>query len=300
MDRNISKSAGDILHAEALGQHIIILNLLEAATDIMERRAAKYSSRPSILMLELMDWIDFNASLLPYGDLWRHHRRVFQQSFRKDAAALYEPIQRKKTHKMLRDLLESLNDFRAHIRTTAAGIIMAIVYGHNISTMNDNYILIAEKAAGVAVEALLPGASLVNVIPALRYIPPWFPGAKFHQVAGEVRELTYQMRNAGFDFVRKNMRDGIGEPSLLGSLLEANDVNGGSTEYENILKGVSTIAYAAGADTRIQEIWLGIQTQSDRNQTSIHNALASRVPKADQSLARSDRRLGAVTSDPDQ
>ncbi|KAF8869037.1 cytochrome P450 [Infundibulicybe gibba] len=195
----------DILHAEAFGQHIIILNSLEAATDIMERRAAKYSSRPSIPMLELMDWIDFNASLLPYGDLWRRHQRVFQQSFRKDAAALYEPIQRKKTHKMLRDLLESPNNFRAHIRTTAAGIIMAIVYGHNISTMNDKYILIAEKAAGVAVEALLPGASLVNVIPVLRYIPPWFPGAKFHQVAGEVRELTYQMRNAGFDFVRKNM-----------------------------------------------------------------------------------------------
>ncbi|KAF8869038.1 hypothetical protein BD779DRAFT_1480435 [Infundibulicybe gibba] len=49
-------------------------------------------------------------------------------------------------------------------------------------------------------------------------------------------------------------RDGIGEPSLLGSLLEANDVNGGSTEYENILKGVSTIAYAAGANTTVSSI----------------------------------------------
>ncbi|KAF8872235.1 cytochrome P450 [Infundibulicybe gibba] len=239
----------DILHAEALGQHIIILNSREAAVDIMEQRASRYSSRPSIPMLELMDFIDFNTALLPHGEQWRRHRRVFQQSFRKAAVVQYEPIEMRKVRQMLRGLLETPNDLQAHIRTVAAAMIMAIVYGHDVSTADDKYVFIVEKAMDEAMKAILPGASLVNSIPALRYIPPWFPGAKFHQVASRVRELKDRMLNSGFELVQKNMRDGTGGPSLLRSLLEANDANGGSVENEDIFKGVSATAYAGGADT---------------------------------------------------
>ncbi|KAF8872237.1 cytochrome P450 [Infundibulicybe gibba] len=244
----------DILHAEALGQHIIILNSHEAATEILERRASGYSGRPTIPMLELMDWVDFNASLLPHGEQWQRHRRVFQQNFRKAAVVQYEPIEMRKVRQMLRGLLETPNDLQAHIRTVAAAMIMAIVYGHNISTADDKYVFIIEEAMDEATKALLPGASLVNSIPALRYIPPWFPGATFHRVASRVRELKDQVLNSGFELVRENMRDGTGEPSLLRSLLEANDADGRSVENEYILKSVSAVAYAAGADTTVSAV----------------------------------------------
>ncbi|KAF8895098.1 cytochrome P450 [Infundibulicybe gibba] len=243
----------DILHVEALGQHIIILNSHEAAADIMERRAANNSGRPSIPMLDLMGWSEVTA-LLPRGDEWRLHRRVFKQSFRKDAVVMYEPIERRKISQMLRDLLETPDDLRAHIRTLAAAIIMAIVYGHNVSSMDDEYTLISEKAIEGAAKAALPGSLLVNIIPVLRYIPPWFPGATFHQIAAQTRELKCQVVNRGFELVRKNMRDGIGEPSLLRGLLEANDANGGSAEYENSYKNVSMTAYAGGAETTVSAV----------------------------------------------
>ncbi|KAF8895094.1 cytochrome P450 [Infundibulicybe gibba] len=214
----------DILYVEALGNHIIILNSREAAADIMERRAAIYSDRPSIPMLELMGWSD-STPLLPHENLWRRHRRLFQQIFRKDAVVLYDLIERRKVSQMLRGLLETPDDLQAHIRTLAAAIIMAIMYGLNISTMNDKYVSIAERAVEVAAKAVLPGTSLVNTIPALRHIPPWFPGVKFHQVAAK--------------------RDGTGEPSVLRSLLEANDANGGSAEDESIYKTVSTASSVA-------------------------------------------------------
>ncbi|KAF8895096.1 cytochrome P450 [Infundibulicybe gibba] len=137
---------------------------------------------------------------------------------------------------MVQGLLETPDDLQTHIRTVAAAIIMAIVYGHNVLSMDDKYVSIAEKAVKAASEALLPGVSLVNTIPVLRYIPPWFPGVKFHKLAAEVRELRYQMVNSGFEFVRKNMQDGTGEPSLLQDLLETNDANGGSVEDEDVLK----------------------------------------------------------------
>ncbi|KAF8872236.1 cytochrome P450 [Infundibulicybe gibba] len=244
----------NILHAEALGQHIIILNSLEDVTEIMEKRASKYSSRPPLPMLELMDLVNFNAVILPYGDLWQRHRRVFQQSFRKDVVGLYEPIEVRKIRQMLRGILESPENLQLHVRTVAAAIIMAIVYGHDISAMNDKFVLIAEEVDDLGTRAMLPGAWLVNTFPVLRHIPPWFPGAKFHQVADQVRALSYQLQNAGFDFVRRNMEGGTGEPSLLRSLLEANDAEGGSAEHEAVLKGVSATAYAAGADTTVSAI----------------------------------------------
>ncbi|KAF8872243.1 cytochrome P450 [Infundibulicybe gibba] len=239
----------NILHVEALGQHIFVLNSLEDAIEIMEKRASNYSSRPPLPMLELMDCVDSNVGLMPHGDLWQRHRRVFQQSFRKDVVALYEPIGARKIRQMLRGLLESPENLQLHVKTVSAAIIMAIVYGYDISAMNDKFVLIAEEATDLATKAMLPGASLVNTFPVLRHIPPWFPGAKFHQVASQVRALVYQMRNTGFDFVRENMRNGTGEPSLLRSLLEANDADGGSAEHEAILQGIAATAYGAGADT---------------------------------------------------
>ncbi|KAF8872244.1 cytochrome P450 [Infundibulicybe gibba] len=62
------------------------------------------------------------------------------------------------------------------------------------------------------------------------------------------------MLNNGFELVRKNMRDGTEEPSILGSLLEVNDANGGSTEHEDTYKSFSATAYAAGADTTVSAV----------------------------------------------
>lgn len=45
----------DIIHLGALGNSIIILNSFKAVNDLLEKRSAIYSSRPSTVMLgELM------------------------------------------------------------------------------------------------------------------------------------------------------------------------------------------------------------------------------------------------------
>ncbi|KAF8880404.1 cytochrome P450 [Infundibulicybe gibba] len=210
----------DILHVEALGQHIIILNSREGAIETMEGRASNYSSRPIIPMLEM-----------------------------RDVAARYESIQMDKVRRMLKGLLDDPDNFRTHIRTVVTAIVLAIVYGHHVSAMDDKYVVIAETALDAGLKALLPGAALVNTLPALRHVPPWLPGGGFHQIARQARSLVHEMKNAPFNMVRKHMRDGTGEPSLLRGLLENNDANGGSAEQEAIFKDVCATAYGGGADT---------------------------------------------------
>lgn len=46
----VHASIGDVIHLSALGQSIIILNSARSIYDLLERRSALYSDRPSTVM----------------------------------------------------------------------------------------------------------------------------------------------------------------------------------------------------------------------------------------------------------
>jgi cytochrome P450 len=101
------------MHLEALGRPILVLNDIKMAQDLLDKRSAFYSSRyvllgykhvlrtlkldrPEIPMLNEV-YVEGNMiyrcsrdhrvgftsffSMMPYGDQWRIHRRMFQQYF---------------------------------------------------------------------------------------------------------------------------------------------------------------------------------------------------------------------------
>ena len=53
-------------------------------------------------------------------------------------------------------------------------------------------------AVAVIAELLIPGAFLVDFIPILKYVPEWFPGAKFQSKAAMMRKHAAIMRNTTF------------------------------------------------------------------------------------------------------
>jgi len=89
--------------------------------------------------------------------------------------------------------------------SVAAAIIMSLVYGHDISPTNDYYVGLAEAAVGKLSESIFPGANAVNAIPALRYLPAWFPGAGFKRFSKEVKNLTDQMLNVPLKLVESKI-----------------------------------------------------------------------------------------------
>ena len=54
-------------------------------------------------------------------------------------------------------------------------------------------------------ELLIPGAFLVDIIPILKYLPKWFPGAKFQSKAAEMRKHAEIMRNTTFEATEELM-----------------------------------------------------------------------------------------------
>ena len=76
--------------------------------------------------------------------------------------------------------------------------ILSTTYSINVRPYNDPYIKIAEDGMGAAAELLIPGSFLVDIIPILKYVPEWFPGAKFQRKAAEMRKHAGKMRNTTF------------------------------------------------------------------------------------------------------
>ena len=93
-----------------------------------------------------------------------------------------------------------------------------MTYGITVRPKNDPYIKIAEEAVEAITELLIPGSFLVDIIPILKYVPEWFPGARFQSKAAVMRKHAAIMRNATFAATEELMV--CDSSSFLGFLLD--------------------------------------------------------------------------------
>ena len=70
---------GGIVHFRVFGQSIIVLNDAQHAINLLDKKNNLYSDRPTLMMAgKLVGWDNVNI-LLPFGDTWKEHRRLFAQ-----------------------------------------------------------------------------------------------------------------------------------------------------------------------------------------------------------------------------
>lgn len=93
--------------------------------------------------------------------------------------------------------------------SAVGAMTITTAYGLDTKTSNDPYVEIAEKAMVGFTSAVAPGAFLVDAIPALKYVPKWFPGAGFKRKAYEWRRLTTAMVEVPFYDSEKAVVSGI-------------------------------------------------------------------------------------------
>ncbi|KAJ6605697.1 cytochrome P450 [Mycena sp. CBHHK59/15] len=253
---------GDIVHARVFGQHVILVNSLEAASDLFDKRAHIYSDRPVTPMIDLMGWA-FNVGLMPYTNEWRRRRRLFQKCFRRDVSLSYRSIQMKKIHDLLRGLLSNPQDFVELYKTVAAAIIMSTVYGYDVEPMNDHFVTLSERAVKKLGESVFPGAAAVNAFPILRHLPGWLPGCGFQRFAADCRQLTEEMQEVPFQYAKQNM-DRTGAKSIVAKLIQTNHARGGTEEQEQAIKAtVSSLGSFFFAMTMHPDIQRKAQSEID-------------------------------------
>ncbi|EMD42231.1 hypothetical protein CERSUDRAFT_110763 [Gelatoporia subvermispora B] len=250
------KTYGDLIYIRVFGNPIIILNSARAADDLLNKRSGIYSSRPVRTMVyDLMGWA-WLFSTQPYGGWWRKHRTLFHQYFQLNTIEQYYPVQLKEAYVMLRNLLDTPDKFYPHIRRTAAAIVIQITYGHQIAPEGDWYVTLADKAITTLGKAGIFGTYIVDYLPILKYIPTWFPGAKFKRLAAEWRTLNQEMVNKPFDMVKERVLSGNSTtPSITAAEIENWLQSGQDSEREQLIRNIGGIVYAAGADTTVTAIY---------------------------------------------
>jgi hypothetical protein len=87
----------------------------------------------------------------------------------------------------------------------AGYVVLSITYGIEPEGEDDPYIRISEEAIHYLVEAAVPGAFLVDIIPAMKYIPEWMPFAHFQRFAKTSRSHIERMRQKPFEEAKRNV-----------------------------------------------------------------------------------------------
>ncbi|KAJ6452154.1 cytochrome P450 [Mycena vulgaris] len=234
----------DIVQVDVLGMSVVVLSSLDAIKELFGDRSSIYSDRPRLPMIvELMGW-DFGI-----GDRWRSYRKLFHEAFNEGAARHFHLQERAAAHGLLRRLLSDPRDVMDHFKHMAAALIMDVTYGIDVLPANDPYIAIVKKALNGVETASVPGAFLVDVIPALKYVPSWFPGAGFKRKAAEWNKATRDLLRLPFEQAKRNIAAGTSPSSFvslrLGALEDAkNDDNGAQ---EAAIEAVAANMYGAGA-----------------------------------------------------
>ncbi|KIJ26608.1 hypothetical protein M422DRAFT_191996 [Sphaerobolus stellatus SS14] len=149
--------------------------------------------------------MDKNIGFQHYGPSWRTHRRTMHSRFHSGASGAYNPIEKKHTRLLLRNLLHEPEAFTQHLLFNAGAIIIEIAYGMNLKDKDDPYLSKAQQVVRAMDETAVPGAFLVDLIPWLKYIPSWVPGAEFQKKAIRWRQCVDDMFNIPFDEAKRRI-----------------------------------------------------------------------------------------------
>ena len=166
---------------------------------------------------EYTDWI---MPTMSYGARWRAHRRVFHHELLPNNIVQYQGFQRRMARQLLRSLLDEPHAFTKHIESyvlsesflilwlngayhrTFAGTALRVAYGLDLAG-SEAYIAMLRQLLDTGSALSLPGKYLVEAIPALQYVPTWFPGAGFKREALRanvvIRDYIIHLFQAGKD-----------------------------------------------------------------------------------------------------
>ncbi|KAF7294033.1 CyP450 monooxygenase [Mycena kentingensis (nom. inval.)] len=235
---------GPLVYLTAFGDEIILINSAKVADDLLEKRSALYSDRPQNPINPLMGW-EANFALMAHGPLWRKHRRLMHQFFKKDSAILFHPVQAQKIHDMLRQLLHTPSKFMDHIRTLTGALVLKTMYGYDVKPAGDPIVELAEDSVTRTGQVFF---STGYMLPWIRFLPRWMPGGGFGKFVADTQVVVKNMQEVPYQYAKENLLQGKDSNSVVAQMLETGRGQEGAVD-EEMLQSVAAVLYSAAADT---------------------------------------------------
>ncbi|KID74987.1 Cytochrome P450 monooxygenase CLM2 [Metarhizium brunneum] len=247
---------GPVSSVRVLGQTIVLVHDRDAAHELLTRTSSKSSDRPTS---------EFATNLCGYGRLFvlrgddarfrRCRKMVHQHLGTAASASRFDEAQDAATRRYLLQVLNSPNSLFRHLANHAGGSVLRITYGYATSSAAeaDPLIELIELSVSQLGLAIVPGAWAVDVVPALKYLPAWCPGAGFQQTARRFGKVAQQMASVPFEFVLGRMASGTQRESFVSRLVaQHREAAPGGTltpRDEDEIKTTAAVMYLGGSDT---------------------------------------------------
>ena len=162
----------------------VIISDPAIATELLEARSSKYSSRPRMVAMGELLWDGASILVKPYGKEWSVRRRLLHLALTPKALRLYKPVQEAEAVRLANGLLSRPNDYVKLIETFTSSVVFCVSYGHRIDSLNAKVIGQRFEFMHYSASLNVPGKYLVETIPALKYVPdvlaPWKRDIKKH------------------------------------------------------------------------------------------------------------------------
>ncbi|KAF9260636.1 cytochrome P450 [Marasmius fiardii PR-910] len=253
--RKISEDyKSDIIYLNMFGSSVVILNSMEAAQDLFDKRSSIYSDRPRFTMLNELTGMSFHLAFMRYGDRWNEHRKLFKKEFQPPATESHKPALILSARTLLLRLLHSPDNLDRHLWHVTGMFILTTSYGIDVvtdPTVDDPYVKIGEKCLKAMAAAGNSTQFLVDQVPVMKHIPEWVPGAAFPR---EWKKSVTTLPRVPMEFVKRSMKNGIAKTCAATRVLQGIEEDDQHRVVKERLENVLGAAYAAASDTSVSAV----------------------------------------------
>jgi len=243
-----SEQYGGLIFFKVLHMPYIVINDGQVCYELLDKRSNIYSDRPRNTMAkDLMGW-GFTTLMKPYGEAWRQHRKLLHQFLNVRDQQGNRAIQRRAVHEFLKRLGANPTAFLDQTKHLAGSTIMKVAYGYELSPSDDYYVGLVEHA----VEGLMATFGvgfMVDLLPILKHVPSWMPGATFRRLALEWLNSVTAMVNLPWDEVMQKYKNGAPPRCYSCSMIDENGGPSCDSQTMLLIKETAATLYAAGADS---------------------------------------------------
>ncbi|KAL1719330.1 cytochrome P450 [Schizophyllum commune] len=237
----------DVIHLNILGQPLVVLNSLRAAVDLLEKRGATYSDRPKFPFFEMIGWYEDLLLVGSSDPAFPALRGIFQSYFAKSTIQQkFGTLQVNEACKLAKRIVEDPEKWREYLLMYGTAITIQIITGHEIKSLHDIYLRVAEDVGKAMTGSGTPGATGVDFCPWLRYLPSWCDPTGSSAFARKWRFAIENLYDVPYERVKADVEVGTAQPSFILSAMQEmqSQGEGEKTLTPERIKGVCAATYA--------------------------------------------------------
>lgn len=158
--------------------YLVFMNSQRVATEILDKRGAKYISREKMPMPGDVASGGKRVVFMPYGDLWKWERKVMHEIIGPGNRDVFAPLQDTESRALLYQYLTEPERWNHANARYSSSLIMNLVFGRRTKLGDPNVDRIIETNNEI-MKMFEPGSSWIDSFPFLAYIPlpksiqPW-------------------------------------------------------------------------------------------------------------------------------